>query len=565
MIDTVINDQYKILELLGEGGMGLVYMALDLELERRVALKFLKADLADNAVLIQRFRDELKALAAFNHPNITILYTSITWQGHPVMVMELVEGETLQKMVNRRGPIPAEVCVPLIDQALAGVGAAHRKKIIHRDLKPSNLMLNLDGVVKVMDFGIAKIQSAPGLTRTNMVVGTSFYMAPEQIRGAPADARSDIYAMGVTLYELLAGQVPFQGNSQYEIEHAHMQEPPQPPTVHYPHIPATVVDAVMRALAKDPAARFQTAEEFAAALGDGRARQTFAEPRPIPTPPPTVPPPVPTALPTPVPTLVPTAHPTAPTPMPTVPPPTAEPIRTATLPKPVVIPDTAPHAVKRGPLAALLIAAAAIVVLTVGGFWIYSLLHPAHVVETYKMPGGGSGGGGTGGYQAPPKIENPVDLPKHVVPPVTTDAPKFELPVTTAPPKTEVVQPKRETQPTPRPAPGSGLAGRWSGSYDRCEDNRSTRVTLNLTEPVPGTVGGSLIFATPEGVGGQCTIHGVFVEAGRKLTMKTSSCSGSVPAYFSGSHESLLTYSGATLSGTVEPQEPCMTIDLKKQ
>lgn len=268
MIGTVIKEQYRILDLIGEGGMGIVFKALDMELERQVALKFLKAELGNNSVLIQRFRDELRTLAGFNHPNITTLFTSLTWEARPVMVMELVEGQTLNDMVAERGPIPSQVCVPLIKQALSGVALAHRRKIIHRDIKPANLMLNTDGVVKVMDFGIAKIQNAPGLTRSNAGIGTSYYMAPEQIRGT-ADARSDIYAMGVTLYELLAGQVPFQGASQYDIEHAHISEVPKPPTVFYPHIPSSVVDAVMRSLEKDPASRFQTADEFSAALSDG--------------------------------------------------------------------------------------------------------------------------------------------------------------------------------------------------------------------------------------------------------------------------------------------------------
>ena len=181
MIGTVIHEQYRILELLGEGGMGVVYKALDLELDRLVALKFLKAEFGDNQLLIKRFRDELKVLANFNHPNITILYTSFTWQSRPVMVMELLEGEPLNRMIDRRGPIPANVCVPLVRQALAGVGEAHRRGIVHRDLKPANLMLNQSSIVKVMDFGIAKIESSPGLTRTSTTMGTPFYIAPEQI------------------------------------------------------------------------------------------------------------------------------------------------------------------------------------------------------------------------------------------------------------------------------------------------------------------------------------------------------------------------------------------------
>ena len=569
MIGTVIKEQYRILELIGEGGMGSVYMALDLELDRRVALKLLKGELADNSVLIQRFRDELRTLASFNHPNITTLFTSVTWKEHPVMVMELVEGETLQKMVERRGPIPADVCVPLVNQALAGVGSAHRKKIIHRDLKPANLMLNLDGVVKVMDFGIAKIQNTPGLTRTNTAIGTSLYMAPEQIRGS-ADARSDIYAMGVTLYELLAGRVPFLGDSQYDIEHAHIAQAPEPPTLYYPHIPTTVVDAVMRALAKDPAARFQTAEEFAAALGDGRLPQTVTEPRQIPLRPESTPrlstaastaastagraaspapafSPVPTPAPTPAFIPTPTRHPTAPGPASR-----AEPVPEA-VPQREVIPQARVVSPGRRRLLLVALVAAAILVLTVSGFWIHSLSDATPPMDAYKTQGAAAGGRGQSPSQTssstPPASIAPAPLPPFVPP---SDAPAVEKPTKVAP------------RPNPPIARGYGLAGQWSGSYDVCEDNRSTRVTMKLAEPDPGRVSGSLSFSTPDGASGRCSLSGVFMAAGRKLTLKASSCSGSTPAYLSGNHISLLTYSGSELSGSVEPQEPCMFVNLKK-
>jgi serine/threonine-protein kinase len=271
MIGSVIHEQYRVLELLGEGGMGEVYKALDMELDRLVALKFLKAEFGTDRVLLRRFRDELRTLAGFNHPNITTLYTSFTWRERPVMVMEFVEGQTLIGMVEQRGPIPAQISVPLVMQALAGVGEAHRKKIVHRDLKPANLILNCDGVVKVMDFGIAKAQNSSGLTNATAAIGTCLYMAPEQIRGK-VDARTDIYAMGVTLYQLLAGRVPFVGAYEYDIQTAHIQQIPEPPTHFYPHIPCTVVEAVLCALAKNPDSRFQTAEEFVEALEDGLAQ-----------------------------------------------------------------------------------------------------------------------------------------------------------------------------------------------------------------------------------------------------------------------------------------------------
>jgi serine/threonine-protein kinase len=527
MIGTEINGQYRVIELIGEGGMGVVYMALDLELERRVALKFLKAELAGDSALIQRFRDELKTLAGFNHPNITTLFTSVTWQGHPVMVMELVEGETLQKMVGRRGPIPAEVCVPLINQALAGVGSAHRKKIVHRDLKPANLMLNLDGVVKVMDFGIAKIQNVPGLTRTNTAIGTILYMAPEQIRGA-ADARSDIYSMGVTLYELLAGRVPFMGDSQYDIEHAHIQQVPEPPTVHYPHIPQTLVEAVMRALAKDPASRFQTAEEFAAALGDGR--QVPVRPVPVSTPTPIHPPPPPSAT------------------------PLAEPIPES-VPERDVMRESRAVRPDRSKLVAGALFAAAILVLIVAGFWVHSFLNPAPPIDANKTPAGTTGGSGDNPQKRTSSSDGSGVSPTEITPPSKKLVPPpIGGPTVVPPPRTK-----------PAPTPGNGLAGTWIGSYKGCDDKLSARVTVILTEPAPGHVAGSLSFTTPQGAGGRCLLHGVFVEAASSLQLNASDCRGPTPGYLSNKYRSVLTYSGTELSGNVEPQDPCMDVNLTKK
>jgi serine/threonine protein kinase len=200
------------------------------------------------------------------------------------MAMEYVDGETFEGMVRRRGPIPATVAVPLIKQALQGLGFAHRIGVVHRDLKPSNLMLNQEGTVKVVDFGIAKkLQAEAGLTGTNVTIGTPLYMSPEQVMGKPVDARTDIYSMGIVLYELLAGQVPFKADSIYEIQAAHVQKIPEPPTIHYPHIPAEVVNAVMKALQKDPGDRFASAEDFIRALPDLPAMQApSTSPAPIP-------------------------------------------------------------------------------------------------------------------------------------------------------------------------------------------------------------------------------------------------------------------------------------------
>jgi serine/threonine-protein kinase len=176
----------------------------------------------------------------------------------------------LEQLIRRRGPIPAHESIPIFKQALRGVAAAHRAGIIHRDLKPSNLMITKDEIVKVMDFGIAKRQGATGATKVSTSVGSPLYMAPEQILGRAVDCRTDVYALGITLYELLSGQRPFnpRGKAEYLVLNAHVNELPEPPTVHCRDIPQPIVDAVMRSLAKEPEVRFRSADEFMRALPD---------------------------------------------------------------------------------------------------------------------------------------------------------------------------------------------------------------------------------------------------------------------------------------------------------
>jgi serine/threonine protein kinase len=261
-------EHYRIQEVVGCGGMGVVYRALDENLERTVAVKVLGAEFREDREFVERFRQEARVQAALNHPNIATLFDFFIWNALPVAVMEFIEGETLRCMVDRCGPIPAHIALPIFIQALRGVAAGHKRGIIHRDLKPGNLMITHEGIVKVTDFGIAKVQGATGLTQVSTRVGSASYMAPEQILGRPVDTRTDIYVMGGTLYELLCGRPPFRGVSQFEVDSAHVRDPPEPPTAYYPHIPPAAVEAVMRALAKEPSERFATAEEFIQALPD---------------------------------------------------------------------------------------------------------------------------------------------------------------------------------------------------------------------------------------------------------------------------------------------------------
>ena len=276
MIGTEIAN-YRILEKLGEGGMGVVYKAIDTSLDRPVALKALNAEYSRNPELLERFRAEAKMQANLSHSNIAMLYSFVVQDGQGWMVMEYVEGETVAHMIERRGLLPIQEVIPLFTQALQGIGYAHRIGIIHRDIKPSNLIVNRSGILKVMDFGIAKVVGSRGLTRTGTQMGTAYYMSPEQVLNKPVDIRSDIYSLGVTLYEMLTASVPFQGDSDFQVLSDHVYTPPQPPSRVHPYIPKSVENAVLKALEKNPDARFQTVEEFATALehptqGDVRKR-----------------------------------------------------------------------------------------------------------------------------------------------------------------------------------------------------------------------------------------------------------------------------------------------------
>lgn len=283
MIGEVI-DHYRVLELLGCGAMGIVYKALDVNLDRQVAVKVMGAAARNEPDFVERFRQEARLQGALNHPNVALLFDYFVHDGAPVAVMEFIDGESLEQLIKRRGRIPAAECIPLFRQALCGVAAAHRAGIIHRDLKPSNLMVTRDGIVKVMDFGIARRQGVSGAATkvgSSTSIGSPLYMAPEQILGRAVDCRTDIYALGVTLYELLSGQQPFspRGKTEYSLLNAHVNDLPEPPTVHCRDIPGPVVDAVLRALSKEPEDRFQSADEFMHALTDASAAKTAASAR----------------------------------------------------------------------------------------------------------------------------------------------------------------------------------------------------------------------------------------------------------------------------------------------
>ncbi len=269
MVGTVIGN-YRIVEKLGEGGMGAVYKAVDVNLDSPVALRALNVELGRDSELEERFRDEIKALGRLHHTNLVALQGLLIEQSRPWMVMEFVEGETFEQMVRRRGPIPSDEATALFHQALAGAAYAHRLGVVHRDIKPANLIVNQEGVVKIMDFGIAKILSTRGLAKSGTRIGTPAYMAPEQFLNRPVDARTDIYSLGVTLYEMLTGKVPFSADNDFQIMSDHVNTPAPPLTRVFAYVPKTAEQAVLKALEKNPDARYQNAEQFAEAL-DGAA------------------------------------------------------------------------------------------------------------------------------------------------------------------------------------------------------------------------------------------------------------------------------------------------------
>ncbi len=204
------------------------------------------------------------------------------------MVMEYIEGMNLEQMIRQRGAIPFHEAVPLFQQALFGLSQAHRMGILHRDIKPSNMIVNRQGIVKVMDFGIARVMGQSRLTQTGLQVGTLYYMSPEQIQGKETDFRCDIYALGITLFELLTGTVPFRGSTDFEIMQAHVRTPPPAPSKVLPQLPKVFDWVVLHALEKDPRARYQTVEDFSQALG--AALQEASARRRHPAPPPPMPP-----------------------------------------------------------------------------------------------------------------------------------------------------------------------------------------------------------------------------------------------------------------------------------
>jgi eukaryotic-like serine/threonine-protein kinase len=265
--------QFEVQELLGEGGIGQVYAARDTVLDRMVAIKSLRAELLSDKSFVARFRGEAKNLALLSHPNITTLYTLLEEGGSLYMIMEMVRGQTLEAILEQRGaPFTTQEALAIVAQAADGLSYAHEMGIVHRDIKPANLILTNTGLLKIMDFGIARAQGTQRMTRDGSIVGTLAYMSPEQCRGQEVDGRTDQYSLGIVLYEMLTGKVPFEATTDYELMQAHINSPPEWPSRRVPGIAPHAEKALMKALSKKAHDRFPTLTAFKEALGAPASR-----------------------------------------------------------------------------------------------------------------------------------------------------------------------------------------------------------------------------------------------------------------------------------------------------
>ncbi len=285
MVGDVLSDRYELEELVGTGGMSSVFRAHDRLLDRKVALKILHAQYSEDADYIERFRREARAVAALSHPNIVTVIDRGEHENKQFIVFEYVEGENLKALIQRRGPAPVATALELAMQIAQGLSFAHQQGLVHRDVKPQNVLLNGDGQAKVTDFGIARsLDVQQGMTQTGTVLGTSDYIAPEQAQGQRVDEHTDVYSLGVVLYEMLTNEVPFPGENFVAVAMRHINEAPPAIRDKRPDVSPRLELAVQRAMAKQPDDRFQTMADFCSELDANLAEAQGGTAAPAPAP-----------------------------------------------------------------------------------------------------------------------------------------------------------------------------------------------------------------------------------------------------------------------------------------
>jgi len=262
MIGTVLSGRYKLEAKLGSGGMSTVYLARDTTLDRQVAVKVMHREMSEQADQLERFRQEARAVAKLSHPNVVAVIDAGEDGGHPYIVFEYVEGETLKQRINRVGALDAQEALAYAIEVARGLTVAHARNMVHRDIKPQNVLIDSEGRAKLTDFGISRQLEQDGMTATGRVLGTTDYVAPEQAMGHPVDQRSDIYSLGVVLYEMLVGQVPFHADSQVGVAMKHVNEELPDVQQRRPELSAAAAMVVERATAKDPDQRYQQVGEL---------------------------------------------------------------------------------------------------------------------------------------------------------------------------------------------------------------------------------------------------------------------------------------------------------------
>ncbi|OAT81411.1 Stk1 family PASTA domain-containing Ser/Thr kinase [Desulfotomaculum copahuensis] len=282
MIGKLLGNRYEILEQLGGGGMAIVYKGRDAFLNRLVTIKTLRPEFSSDQDFTRRFRREAQAVASLSHPNIVSIYDVGQEAGLQYLVMEYIDGEDLKSIIRREGKLEPARAGEIARQVCDALEHAHENNIVHRDVKPHNILITKTGRAKLTDFGIAREATAATCTQTDTIVGTVHYLSPEQARGEVAGPKSDLYALGVVLYEMLTGRVPFAGDSPIAVAIKHIQEEPQPPDQVNPAVPPALSAAVMRAMQKNPDRRFASAREMSRALEDALMEDTGETTRFIP-------------------------------------------------------------------------------------------------------------------------------------------------------------------------------------------------------------------------------------------------------------------------------------------